>query len=520
MVEGLSCELEPRGAPKSGSPLHPGRKSMLKRISILSMIAAFLMAASCGKNEDNPFFWLLLKGDKQTDEAATPGTDSGEAGQAAEETDVSGEDTAQDVTVTINDVTEVINESQPFDMNTTRVVEVELTVEDQSGPLSPAVIRVVDSSGATEDLLFQVVTDANGNGTGEFTIPTSLETVTIQIAVGDNVLYTDVVDVSNLSGIIRVITATETVDTNGIVDSDGDNVPDSQDEFPSDASRSARILDFEDGQGTIAFEDQYPGKGDADFNDYVVSVESSRDLNADGDVVAINARYQHVAKGAAFNHSFFLTVPGNLPATVTVQRYDDEGELKSEETYGSTSNIPVLPDSNTTIEHQNVSNEESFEPGHYAQVSIVFDMPADPSTIGSAPFDPYIYVSKTKKEVHFPGKVFKNGKDEYLKSDGFPWAILVPRAWNWPLEKNHIDDRGENNGCYPDFDDWYESHGTDYRDWYMNYDVNCVYPYIESSSGLMGFLKGGLGGNAVIIVTLLIGAAGLATILVFKKRQA
>jgi LruC domain-containing protein len=491
---------------------------MLRKISILSLIAAFLMVSSCGKKDDDPFFWLLLGGDEATDTVTAPDQGETDVGET-DGSDVTGEESTE-VTVTVNDVTEVVDESKPFDMNTTKTVEVDLTVEDQNGPLSPVVIRITDTSGTTEDLLFQVVTDANGSGTGEFTIPSNLETVTIEITVGDTVLYTDTVDISNITGIIRVVTAEKKVETSGITDSDGDNVPDDNDEFPSDSTRSARILDFEDGQGTMAFEDQYPGKGDADFNDYVLAVESSRDMNAEGHVVSINARYQHIAKGAAFNHAFFLTVPGELPATVTVKRYDEDGNLKSEETYGSTSNIPVLPDSSTTIQQQNVTNEESFTPGHYSLVSIVFDMPADPSVIGAAPFDPYIYISRNKKEIHFPGKVFKNGVDQYLKSDGFPWAIVVPRAWNWPMERNHIDDRGANDGCYPDFDEWYDSHGTEYKDWYQNYDVNCVYPYIESSSGLMGFLKGGLGDNAVIIVTVLIGAAGLMTILLLRKKPA
>ncbi len=495
---------------------------MFNKISVFLALTAILTVLSCGKSSDNPLAMLLLGGSGGDGELVTPETGVSEGTDTAAGSDAAtDEGTTEGVTVAVNDVEQVIDESQPFDLSTTKSVNVDLTVNDQNGPLSPALVRITDTSGGSEEVLFQAATGETGKTTGEFTIPDVLDSVKLEIIVGDTVLYSSVVNVSNLAGIIRVVTSNSAVDTSSITDSDEDSVPDTKDEFPSDPTRSARILDFEDGQGTMAFEDQYPGKGDADFNDYVVSVKSSHDVNAQGKVAAINARYQHVAKGAAFNHLFYLNVPGNLSATVTVKVYDPDGVLKDENSYTSTANIPVLPDSSTTIAGQNVTNDDSFVPGYYADVSIVFASPADVSVIGSAPYDPYIYVQKNKKEVHFPGKVFKHGKDLYLNSgDGFPWAIMVPRQWNWPMESRHIDDRGSSNGCYPDFDNWYESHGTQYRDWYANYDANCVYPYIESSSGLLAFLKGSPGNEAVIILTVLIGAVGLGTILLMKKKRA
>jgi hypothetical protein len=54
-------------------------------------------------------------------------------------------------------------------------------------------------------------------------------------------------------------------------DSDGDGVSDQFDDYPDDPLRAFNnFYPSEDGFGTLAFEDLWPGKGDFDFNDMVI----------------------------------------------------------------------------------------------------------------------------------------------------------------------------------------------------------------------------------------------------------
>ncbi len=547
---------------------------MMKKFLALLVALFVVTTASCGKKDDNALWWLLLGGDDNTESTVAPDSADAPASEettssdteSTETTETSGKITEDQVTVDVQDQP-VESSDEPFDMSMTKDIDVNLTVEDQNGPASSVLITIVDDEG---NILFQTVTDLNGIANGDITIPSALENVTIRITVGDDVVYENVIDVSNVAVINRTITIDTVVDTTVSDDNDGDTIRNDSDAYPDDASKATVIKAFPSGSAIVAFEDLYPGKGDADFNDYVVSVSNERDLNADGDVVEIRGTYRHIAKGAGFNHELYLTVPGNLPATVTVRHYSADGVLKSDDVKyksegkhesdddhksegkkksdddhdehdsdhhehgsdhgdhdsdgatGVTSAIQILPDSSTTIEQKNVTNDEYFKPGDYAEVTITFDSPADPQVIGSAPYDLFLYVLNKKKEIHFPGKYFKdNGKDLYINAgDGFPWAILIPQPFNWPLEKNHIDDRGSNYGCYPYFDEWYESNGTEFTDWYETYDANCVYPYIESSSSLTGFLNMGIVSTTVAIATALLGIVGLGTILVLKKKKA
>ena len=89
--------------------------------------------------------------------------------------------------------------------------------------------------------------------------------------------------------------------------------------------------------------------------------------------------------------------------------------------------------------------------------------------MGTAPYDLYAYVHNTKEELHFPGKYFINNKDKYLDSKGFPWAIIVPGGFQWPLS-------GENmNSGYPKFNSWSNSFGAYDSDWYKYFNGSKVY---------------------------------------------
>jgi hypothetical protein len=168
----------------------------------------------------------------------------------------------------------------------------------------------------------------------------------------------------------------------------------------------------------------------------------------------------------------------------------------------------ILGDSSKTISSANVDPNRPYRPGHRAVVSIQFNKPIPKSQLGNAPYDLFIRILSKKidnrypaqapraenagrqfYEVHFPGYYFaQNGKDVYLDSKGFPWAILIPSAWAWPLEGRTFDIRGTKS-AYPKFKAWMESGGQVNKDWYLHPDRTYAFPLPEVSSSLSAFLK-------------------------------
>jgi len=77
-------------------------------------------------------------------------------------------------------------------------------------------------------------------------------------------MYSWVIDIMNVQEIRRFLYVEAQVTPVVIQDADADGVPDDQDAFPLDPSRSAIVRLPASGAYTVAYEDLYPVQGDAD----------------------------------------------------------------------------------------------------------------------------------------------------------------------------------------------------------------------------------------------------------------
>ncbi|MDX1960489.1 MAG: LruC domain-containing protein, partial [Leptospiraceae bacterium] len=221
----------------------------------------------------------------------------------------------------------------------------------------------------------------------------------------------------------------------------------------------------------VAFEDLYPQQGDADFNDYVVRVQNEEDLNSSGKIKRIRGTYEHIAKGAGYNHTLNLKLPEGVTGTYSLKRYNANGTIDIETSGAITSSIELLPDSNTTLSGWNSKATDTFVNGKKVAIELIFDSPMDRTTLGNAPYDLYLKVISTNKEIHFAG-LYKdsNGDEIYLDSNGFPWAIAIPGTWKHPYERTDI------RTSYSLFRPWYESRGNLHGNWYQTPNTQFVFP--------------------------------------------
>ncbi|MCP5486794.1 MAG: LruC domain-containing protein [Spirochaetales bacterium] len=417
----------------------------------LAIVVTFALGfTACDTPEDENYLWLLSLPNAGT-------------GQGTEDLPVH---------VEVDDVAG----DPDFLFDSTRDIQVFINVIDPRAPVAGSRVTIyeLDENGnPVNTISFRAVTNENGNVGGTLTIDRTTNLVELAVTYQDAV-HRMLIDVRFVQEIRRTLNILALRQPILVADRDSDGVPDQDDSFPDDPDRATTVYCPADGSAyTVAYEDLYPNRGDADFNDYVLRVRYELDLNAQGEVARIRGHYQHIARGAAYRHTLHLTLPGVSNAHLDWTRFDAAGQLLSQgnSEIADFTAIEMMPDSSTTIEQSNTSKTGQFRPGQALSFEVTLGAPILRSQLGPLPFDLFIHVLNTGHDVHFLGRYANvDGSDRFLDSAGFPWALMVPQNWRWPYEKENI-----HNG-YGFFKDWYESRGTASADWFSKPDDRYVVP--------------------------------------------
>lgn len=415
------------------------------------VLAGFLLLGSysCNNTQDPNLLWLLS--------ATQPNPSSAPDGE-------------QPFSIVINDETA----PPDFVFDTTKTISVNIQVLSPESPVSGSLVQIFNTENTTQKTIFRAVTSENGEVKGTFTIDEATRKVFLKVeAFGQ--LYEAEVEVINTSSISRRITIVVKGNSVLLPDTDGDGIVDHDDAFPNDPTRASTFRYPTEGYYTISYEDLFPNQGDADFNDYNVRAVFEEDWNAQGKVARIRVNFIHVAKGAGYDHTLHLSVPGITASNYSLTRFGYDGTTVESSSGGSNTpidSLEILPRSNTTIQSSNTSRSDTvFKKGKSAALEVILQSAVNRAGLGPAPYDTFVKVIHTGKEIHFPRKYFDaSGKDLYLDSTGFPWALLVPGNFLWPYESTDI------RKSYPSFQPWYESEGTSYNDWYITPVSSEVFP--------------------------------------------
>lgn len=238
----------------------------------------------------------------------------------------------------------------------------------------------------------------------------------------------------------------------------------------------------------VSYEDLFPNRGDYDFNDLVVAYQVAVGHNANAAASVIQGNGFLIARGAAYEHDWHLRI--TLPETVTgtatqsVYAYGSETPLAG---YPRQSTVlgsldlamvegiaTIFSDGGST--YVNTFPEQNIQKGPRFEFTVNLDNPVPMNQIGSAPFDPYLYVHDTGYEVHLLGKapVLSYSRNEldghsvFKDENGFPFAMIIPDYWEPPLAAEDI------GLAYPEFIDFISSQGSRSSNWYMRPQQNRV----------------------------------------------
>lgn len=273
-------------------------------------------------------------------------------------------------------------------------------------------------------------------------------------------------------------------------DSDGDGVHDNEDEFPNDPD-VAFTIHYPAGAeyGTLAFEDLWPSKGDYDLNDLIVTYRSTHFVNKNSFIARVKDEFSIIHTGAGMRNGFgyqYNYINANKIKSVTKMSDYSEGDMlpfvfdnKGLEANQNFPTIILCKDVNAAL----IGREKvDFT------VEVVFSSAQKPYIKGKnddglllPPYNPFMIIQsgegKRDKEVHLPRfqptslvdfSLFGKYDDKsdiaqnlfYVSSELFPFALNISDKFNYPAEKQRIDQ------AYPSFNAWVESGGAEHKDWY------------------------------------------------------
>ncbi len=282
------------------------------------------------------------------------------------------------------------------------------------------------------------------------------------------------------------------------IDTDGDTVPDYLDVYPKDPARSAqRFYPSATGYGKLAFEDQWPIKGDYDINDLVINYRTIETLNAQSQITDIDVIYEIAARGGEYRSGLGLhlqgvgkdailaTNPDGTPATTLVRDNQPAVALPTEA--GQKEAVFIISPDVKAITTTGLAYPCSFfntwngcdtlpAPRFVAHIS--FNKPR--AGLTKPPYNPFIFaVAQRGIETHlvdFPPTDLANSRlfgtqddasdpsqnNYYRTAENLPWALDIPDNWIYSAEKQDI------TKSYDQLKPWAESKGVKNQAWYLS----------------------------------------------------
>lgn len=265
------------------------------------------------------------------------------------------------------------------------------------------------------------------------------------------------------------------VNTISTKDTDEDGIIDYYDEYPDDADKAYNTYTPSIyGVGSLIFEDLWPLQGDYDFNDLVIYYNFITVMNSQDKVVELRGEFTVEHIGATFSNGFGLELPFHPGLITSVTGYNITSNLVNinskglEEGHADDKAVIILFDDADANIYQTLN------------LVIKLDEPLETSLVGVAPFNPFIFSNNNRgQEIHLINlpptdladvTLFQTEDDDSTPEEGkyyrtvskLPWAINMMHGFVIPIEGFSI------NRGYNKFNEWAESGGTIYSDWYKD----------------------------------------------------
>lgn len=249
-------------------------------------------------------------------------------------------------------------------------------------------------------------------------------------------------------------------------------LPDVKPEGPDDDTSIAYRMTY---KGILAFEDNWPTKGDYDLNDVVVKYNSVLCFNTKNQVLATEDAFTTLWSGASYRNGFAYQM--------NTDRSNVECEFLEGGSWGGQGLDKDLSSATVNVFYNALEQTGNNTKTSTFKISNKFKSPVDHETFGAAPYNPFIFVHQntgfSRTEVHLVNHkptdkinnaLFHTGEDlsvpeqsiYYVSSSNYPFAINLVDAEKFRTEERELIDKS-----YPRFVSWVVSNGSKDKDWYL-----------------------------------------------------
>lgn len=274
-------------------------------------------------------------------------------------------------------------------------------------------------------------------------------------------------------------------------DTDGDGVIDILDEYPNDPVASGNIYTPSKlGFGTLSFEDNWPLKGDYDFNDVVIKYQFTSLINKDNKCSRMKIDLRLVAAGGTYRNGFGIQLPIDKSKVESVIGHNAPSSMIDEAGLEQGQSKPVIIlFTNSLAEFGGGavinSNPNAPEvPEKVYSITVEFKELIPAADLSGIPFNPFIFINGERgRECHLKDKaptdlfndsyLFTEDDDSdegngryFVSKDNAPFAIDIIHNFRYPRENVRIDK------AYNFFLDWGQSGGQLYNNWYTDANGN------------------------------------------------
>ena len=280
-----------------------------------------------------------------------------------------------------------------------------------------------------------------------------------------------------------------------VEDCDGDGVPDAEDDYECDPDRAFDNYFPANGNGTLAYEDLWPGQGDYDFNDLICDYRFKMVTNASNELVEIFGTFTIKAFGASLHNGFGFQFPNTniSQADLSASGYEltngsvvtlganglESGQIKPTFIiWDDYFDLMPFPGSGIGV---NTTPAASYVTPYTVDLFIEFTGGSYTLNQLDIPnFNPFLIVDLTRgHEIHLPdyeptslvdnslfGQAQDNSipsQDRYYKTEeNLPWGIHITESFAYPKEMIDIVE------VYNHFVEWATSGGLSYPSWYQD----------------------------------------------------
>lgn len=291
-----------------------------------------------------------------------------------------------------------------------------------------------------------------------------------------------------------------------LLDSDLDGVSDTFDEFDFDADRAyTTYYPNKEDNATILFEDMWPKEGDYDMNDMSIELNIKKIKNSQNLVKEVQFNTKLKANGATYKNGFAMQINTSIEniessvfyingiksltnvlkqdknTTIITFFTDAVEEFKKMDTYSTFASTPfnssVCDDPYNRFINVCKNRPSVISPEISGTIVL-----KEASEQISPPYNPFLIVNNgisDYNEIHLPNylptsfankDLFNTVHDSsdldnnltYKTNNDKPWGLLIPTSFAYPIERENISD------VYIHYDDWVESKGKNYSDWYIH----------------------------------------------------